>query len=61
MNENAASRAIAQDPTLNFVTIHVDDHYGMYASPAEFQRQEGVTYPIALDPRSYIKGKGKAA
>jgi len=52
----ALARAIAQDPSLQFVTIHVDDHYGTYGSPEEFQKEEGVTYPIALDPRSYIKG-----
>ena len=47
----ALARAIAQDPHLAFVTVHVDQRYGRWASVEDFQSEEGARYPVALDPR----------
>ena len=46
----ALARAIAEDPKLAFVTVHVDQRYGRWKSVEDFTREEGTRYPIALDP-----------
>jgi peroxiredoxin len=50
----ALARAIAQDPDLRFFTIHVDQHYGRWGSVENFFAEEGVSYPVALDPQRYV-------
>jgi peroxiredoxin len=50
----ALARAAAQDPDLNFVTVHVDQHYGRWASVAAFVADQGVDFPIALDPQRAV-------
>ncbi len=46
----ALSRAIAQDPDLQFFGVHVDKRYGRWDSVAAYLAEKGVTYPVLLDP-----------
>jgi thiol-disulfide isomerase/thioredoxin len=51
----ALARAIAQDPGLSFYTIHVDQRFGRWGSVDAFFAEEGVSFPVALDPHRRIK------
>ena len=55
----ALASAIAQDRSLQFFTVHVEERYGRWTSAAAFARETGVRYPIALDPhRDISRGFG---
>jgi peroxiredoxin len=46
----ALARAIAQDPDLRFVSVHVDRRTASYASVQDYVAQKQITYPVMLDP-----------
>jgi peroxiredoxin len=50
----ALARAIAQDPKLKFFTLHLDQRYGRWGSVETFFAEEGVSYPVALDPQRMV-------
>jgi peroxiredoxin len=45
----ALVRAIAQDPTLRFASIHVDTRSGKYPSIEAYFAEKGESYPTAVD------------
>lgn len=51
----ALSTAIAQDPDLRFITVHVDRRYGRWSSVAEYMAEKQQTYPVLLDPDKSIR------
>lgn len=51
----ALATAIAQDPDLRFVTVHVDRRYGRWASVADYMAEKQLTYAVALDPDKTIR------
>lgn len=46
----ALARAIAQDPSLRFVTVHVENRFGRWKGIKEFYAEQGFSLPTALDP-----------
>ena len=51
----ALASAVRQDPSLRFVTVHVDQRYGKWKSAADFAADEQIKFPIALDPDQSVK------
>ncbi len=55
----ALARAIAQDPSLRFVTVHVDNRFGRWKGIKEFYAEQNFSLPTALDPdRAVFKAWG---
>lgn len=46
----ALVRAIAQDPSLQFASIHVDARTGKYPSIEAYFAEKGESFPVAIDP-----------
>lgn len=45
----ALGSAVAQDPGLDIVAVHVDARYGTYLSVGDFFHRNGIRMPVALD------------
>ncbi len=55
----ALASAIAQDPSLRFVTVHVDNRFGRWKGIKEFYAEQKFSLPTALDPdRAVFKAWG---
>jgi thiol-disulfide isomerase/thioredoxin len=50
----ALARAIAVDPAMQFIGVHVDKRYARWDSVAAYLREKGVTYPVLLDPEKNL-------
>lgn len=46
----AFASAAAQDPGLDFVTVHVDTRAGRWPSVQAYVAEKGITYPVIMDP-----------
>lgn len=55
----ALARAIAQDPSLRFLSVHVDNRFGRWKDINAFYAEQGFSLPTALDPdRAVFKAWG---
>lgn len=45
----ALARALAQDPALDLVAVHVDARFGDHASPRAYLVAHDISVPVALD------------
>ena len=61
---DALSRAVAQDPDLAFVSIHVPanlnrltpaEMFGKYGSVDAYMREKGYTYPVVIDASGSVR------
>lgn len=46
----AFARGTEQDPALRFVTVHVDTRSDRWPSVQAYLREQGITYPVLMDP-----------
>lgn len=47
----ALARAVAQDPALGFLAVHVGDRTGRWPSVAAYMSEKGIDYDVVVDPR----------